>query len=76
MNPVAATALSGMMASMARLSASAAKVADGETEGPAPGVDLVAEEIEQITAGTEFKANLTVLKTADEMEQTLLDLRV
>jgi flagellar basal-body rod protein FlgC len=140
MNPIASTALSGLMASMARLDASAANVANSETFGPvpttppsqplppspgagpavyqavrttqttvagggvstsyapvtpsyveaydpsapfadaggmvaAPNVDLVTEQMEQIAARTAFEANLKVLKTADEMEQAMLDLK-
>jgi flagellar hook protein FlgE len=78
MNPVATTALSGLMAATARLNASAARIANSGTPGPAPAtsdVDLVAEQVEMITARTAFAANLSVLKTADEMERTMLDMK-
>lgn len=139
MNPVISTALSGLMASAARLNVSASNTANSETLGPvpatppsqplppssggpavyqaihmtqtttgsggvsvgyapvtpsyiqaydpsapfadsngmvaAPNVDLVTERVEQITAHSTFMANLAVLKTADEMERSLLDLK-
>ncbi len=87
MDPVASTALSGLMASVARLNVSASNTANSQTEGPLPptppsqpmvafaNVDLVAERVEQITARSAFMANLAVLKTAGEMEQSLLDVK-
>ncbi len=139
MNPVMSTALSGLMASVARLNVSASNTSNSETIGPvpptpasqplppssggpavyqairltqsaasgggvsvgyapvtpsylktydptapfadgggmvaAPNVDPAAEQIEQITARASFMANLAVLKTADEMDRSLLDVK-
>ncbi len=140
MNPVVSTALSGLMASVARLNVSAANTANSETRGPvpvtpasqplppssgapavyqaiqvtqsaasaggvstgyapvtpsyvqaydpsapfanssgmaaAPNVDPVAEQLDQITARASFLANLAVLRTADEMERSLLEVKI
>ncbi len=95
MDPVASTALSGLMASVARLNVSASNTANSQADGPlprtppsqplpawsggpavaSPNVDLVAERVQQITARSAFMANLAVLKTAGEMEQSLLDVK-
>jgi flagellar hook protein FlgE len=37
-------------------------------------VDYGHEAVEQITAKHEFSANLAVIRTADDMQQSLLDL--
>ncbi len=70
MNPVVSTALSGLLASSARLNASASRT------GATPDGDIVAERVEQITASDAFKANAAVLKTAFQMNRTLLDIKV
>jgi flagellar basal-body rod protein FlgC len=38
-----------------------------------PGIDLAEERVTQIEAGIAYRANIATLKTADEMERTLLD---
>lgn len=40
----------------------------------APDADLGREVVEQVQAKTDFKANLAVIRTADEMAGTLLDM--
>ncbi|PIB90908.1 flagellar basal body rod C-terminal domain-containing protein [Caulobacter sp. FWC2] len=71
---------SGMMAAADRLSASAQRVAasDAQVEktSETKDVDYVGERVAQIGAATDFKANAAVLKTADEMNKRLLDLKV
>lgn len=71
---------SGMMAAADRLSASAQRVAasDAQVEKAADSkaVDYVGERVAQIGAATDFKANAAVLKTADDMNKRLLDLKV
>ena len=52
-----------------------APFADGGGMVAAPNVDPVAEQVEQITARASFMANLAVLKTADEMNRSLFDVR-
>lgn len=39
-----------------------------------PDADLGREVVEQVQAKTDFKANLAVIRTADEMTGTLLDM--
>jgi flagellar basal-body rod protein FlgC len=46
----------------------------GQTLG-ASGTDLAQETVEQIGAMNAFKANLAVIKTEDEMQRTLLDIK-
>ena len=41
--------------------------------GPGSHVDLAFETIERISASAAFRANLAVLETLDETEQSLLD---
>ncbi len=40
------------------------------------GTDLAQETVEQIGALTAFKANIAVLKTDDEMQRAVLDIKV
>lgn len=53
--------------------APAALSADAETAAP-PNVSLEREIIDSITASYDFKANLRVLRTQDEIEKSLLDI--
>ena len=73
-------AAAGMMAAADRLSASAQRVAasDAQVEkaSDTKEVDYVGERVGQIGAATDFKANAAVIKTADEMNKRLLDLKV
>jgi len=39
----------------------------------APNVDIVSEMVEQIAAKLAFSANLSVIRTADEMQGRLVD---
>ena len=79
------SSLSGMQASLARFDASAARVARASanpntpapssaanTPAAAPNVDLVNEMIEQLTAKLTYDANLSVLKTAEEMQHSII----
>ncbi|MBX3478972.1 MAG: flagellar hook protein FlgE [Caulobacter sp.] len=65
------TATAGLMAASQRLDASARRTA---AWGADAQVDLAKEAVEQITARTDFKANLSVIRTADEMMGELLDI--
>lgn len=58
----------GMAAASARIEASARRTA------AAPLAGLAEETVERIGAEIAFKANVSVLKTADEMGGTLLDI--
>lgn len=64
-------ATSGLTAATARLDASAQRIARWS---PTSEVDLGREAIEQVMAKTEFKANVTVIRTADQMMGELLDI--
>ncbi len=74
--------LSGIQSSLARFDASAARVANASANPAAPAaassapprqdVDIASEMIEQLTAKLTYDANLSVLKTADEMQQSLI----
>ena len=68
MSDIASIALAGLNASAARFEASAKRVA-GQ-----PHADLAAELVEQKFAANSFKANLAVLKTANEMAKSVLDI--
>jgi flagellar hook protein FlgE len=62
----------------------------GTTESPSPGygrdgrstapaasdTDLAQETVEQISASAAFKANLSVLKTHDELQRSVLSIKV
>lgn len=62
-------AAAGALAATSRLAASAQRVAGGEG-------DLATEAVAQISAKTDFAANLAVLRVSDEITKRLLDLRV
>lgn len=71
MDPIA-TAQYGLLAASRRFDASASRVARMGAEGE--NVDLAAEVVQQITAKTEFSANLSVIRTAQDMTGKLLDI--
>ncbi len=71
MNPIA-TAQYGLFAATRRFEASAertARMGDSSFD-----VDYGAEAVEQVSAKQEFSANIAVIRTADEMQQSLLDI--
>ena len=70
---VLATAASGLVAAGGRLAASAARVARAGADGD---VDLTRETVALVEAKTAFKANLAVVRIADEMWSSLLELQV
>jgi flagellar basal body rod protein FlgC len=71
MNPIA-TAAYGMFAASQRFDASAQRVAGmGAADSD---IDLGQEATTQVEAKTAFTANVAVLKTADKMQQSLLDI--
>jgi flagellar hook protein FlgE len=63
----------GMMAAEQRLTASAGRVA--AMISPDSNLDYAGEAVEQIQARQAFAANVGVIKVADEMWQSLLDLQ-
>jgi flagellar basal body rod protein FlgC len=67
------TAASGLQAAVSRLNASAARTARmGLSLGG--DIDPVRESVERIEAGAAFKANIAVIRTADQMTGALLDI--
>ena len=68
MDPIS-TARYGMMTATAQLTGSASRIAAGGD------VDYAAEAVNQIQAQQSFKADVGVLKVADSMWQSLLDLQ-
>ncbi len=71
MDPIS-TARYGMMAASRQLAQSANRVAN--LSGGDPG-DYAAETVNQIEAKQSFKANVQVIKVADEMWNSLLDIQ-
>jgi len=71
MNPIA-TAQYGLFAATRRFEASAQRTA--QMGDPSFEVDYGAEVVEQVSAKHAFSANLSVIRTADEMAQSLLDI--
>jgi flagellar hook-associated protein FlgK len=71
MDPIS-TARYGMMAASQQLAASANRVA---ASPDLSGVDYPREAVSQIEAKQAFAANVGVIKVADEMWQSLLDLQ-
>ncbi len=65
---VFAIAAAGIADAASRFEASAARTAR------APLDDLAGETVERLTASIALKANVSVLKTADEMYGTLIDI--
>ena len=71
MNPIA-TAAYGMFAASQRFDASASRVAS--MGAPGSQLDLASEATDMVEAKTAFAANVAVLKTADKMQQSVLDI--
>lgn len=65
---VFAIAVSGLSDASARFAASAERTARD------PLADLAGETVERVQAEVAFKANVSVLKTADQMYGSLLDM--
>ena len=70
MTDIASIALAGIRSATTRFEASASRVAQN------PHADLAAELVDQKLAEFAFKANVAVLKTANEMTKSLLDILV
>lgn len=71
---ILAIAQAGLIAAVRRLDASAQRSA--QNPQPNADIDYVGETIEQIEAKHAFSANVSVIKTADQMMGELLDIRV
>ncbi len=70
MNSIVSIATAGLNASTARFDASAKRVAQD------PHADLPAELVTQKTASLDFEANIAVMKTANKMAKSVLDILV
>lgn len=70
---VLSTARAGLVAAGNRFAASAQRTAQA---GFDTDVDMVRETVEQVEAKTAFKANVQVVKIADEMWRSLLEIQV
>ncbi|HYM19060.1 MAG TPA: hypothetical protein VEU06_10890 [Micropepsaceae bacterium] len=68
MSDIFSSAISGITASTARFQAAASRIAQK------PEADLAQNLVEAKLASLEFKANVAVLKTADEMWKSTLDI--
>lgn len=73
MDPIS-TARYGLMAASRRFEASAVNVASMGAEG-APEVDLASETVGMIQAKTAFSANLQVIRFAQDMWDSLLNIQ-
>lgn len=72
MDPIS-TARYGLLAASRSFEASAVRVSGMGAEGS--DVDLAKETVDQVEAKTAFKANLSVIKIADSMWDSLLKLQ-
>ena len=68
MSAIASIAIAGMAASTARFEASAQRLAQD------PRADLAKELVSQKFAAADFEANIAVIRSADKMTKTLLDI--
>lgn len=71
MNPIA-TASYGLFAASRRFQASAQRTAS--MGAPGSDVDYASEATEQVSAKQAFSANAAVIRTADKMTKSLLDI--
>ena len=62
------SAAAGLMAASNRFAASAQRVASGDA-------DYAVEAVEAVASKTAFKASLAVIRTADQMLGSLLDIK-
>jgi flagellar hook protein FlgE len=72
-------ALQGLQQADAQLEAAAARIASAGANSPDGAtldvVDLSAEMVALMSAQNSFELNLATLKTADEMQKSLIDLK-
>jgi flagellar hook protein FlgE len=69
---ISAVALQGLERAQERLAATAQRLA--RAADPADTVDLAAETVALLESRHAFAVNARVLKTADQMQQSLIDL--
>ena len=73
MDVASATAVSGLQQAQTRLETTARRIASPASPGnPVDAVSLSDEAVSLIQSRNDFAANLNVLKTADQMQQDLL----
>ncbi|RYG16657.1 MAG: flagellar hook protein FlgE [Caulobacteraceae bacterium] len=73
-NSITSIAQAGIQGALGRFETSARRVA--QSGDPAAGVELEQEVVSQLNAKQEVSANISVLRTADEMMGQLLDIKV
>lgn len=73
-NRIASTAQAGIQSALSRFEKSAERTV--RMNDPAADVDIAQEIVQQLNAKHEVSANISVLRTADEMMGKLLDLKV
>ena len=75
---LSAIALQGLQQADAQLETAAARIASSGTSSPdganLDSVDLSAEMVALISAKDQFSANLSTLKTSDEIQKNLIDM--
>lgn len=75
---LSAIALQGLQQADTQLEAAAARIASSGASSPDGAkldvVDLSTEMVAPISAKTQFSANLTTLKTGDEIQKNLIDM--
>lgn len=71
-----AIAAYGMTAAANRLNASAERVATRDVRDANADTDLAKEAVEQIAAQSDLEANAAVIKAANQMAGSLLDMKV
>lgn len=72
-NRIASTAQAGIQSALARFENSAERTV--RMNDPEAGVDIAQEMVTQLNAKHELSANISVLRTADEMIGKLLDIK-
>ena len=76
MNTLLSIGAGGMHAAQSRMDQSAARVARWGTDGPAAApADLATDLVSQRQAAADFGANLQVVRTADRLLGSLLDVQ-
>ncbi|OYW79739.1 MAG: flagellar basal body rod protein [Asticcacaulis sp. 32-58-5] len=65
------TAIGGLMSAQARFDKSAVKTVQDITQGK----DVVSDFVDQIQARTAFEANISVIKSVNEVTGRLLDMK-
>jgi flagellar basal body rod protein FlgC len=71
---ISATALQGLQQADVQLQTAASAIANAPSQGGGDVVDLSREMVALMSAKQLYDANLDTLKTADQMQKTLIDI--